>query len=103
MGERYVKEGMVAVLYSPGYGAGWYTWSSEKDENMVFDPELVEAVLGNNLPLMEEIAKCKWPDEYDGGLSGLKVEWMAPGTSFIITEYDGSESIRQYDDRCLVA
>lgn len=103
MSDRYVKDGLVAALYSPGYGAGWYTWSGKEDPSMIFDPELVEAVLGNNLPLMEEIAERKWPDEYNGGLDKLKVIWLPPGTAFIITEYDGSESVRQYDDRCLVA
>ena len=25
--QKVIRDGKVAVLYSPGYGAGWYTWS----------------------------------------------------------------------------
>ena len=24
---KVIRDGKVAVLYSPGYGAGWYSWN----------------------------------------------------------------------------
>ena len=27
MTEKYIKDGQVAVAYSPGFGAGWSTWN----------------------------------------------------------------------------
>lgn len=45
--ERYTrKDGKIAVLISPGYGAGWSTWAPEKDvEALLFDAKIVKAVL----------------------------------------------------------
>ena len=40
---KITKDGMVAVLISPGYGAGWYTWNSNLP-GLVFNPTLVEMV-----------------------------------------------------------
>jgi hypothetical protein len=40
---KLIRDGLVAVLYSPGFGAGWYSWNSEHPE-ILFDPALVELV-----------------------------------------------------------
>lgn len=92
--EKVIKDGKVAVLYSPGYGAGWYTWSGPRDQTMLFDPALVNMVL-NEAPYseMEEYAKERWPDEYLGGLGRITVEWLKEGTLFRVEEYDGYESV----------
>ena len=29
MTEKYIKDGKVAVAYSPGFGAGWSTWNDD--------------------------------------------------------------------------
>ena len=29
--EKVIRDGKVAVLYSPGYGAGWSTWCYNDD------------------------------------------------------------------------
>lgn len=93
--EKYEKDGMVAVLVSPGYGAGWSTWVSYKDsERSVFDPDMVRNILGETDETMDEITARKYPDEYYGGIGGLIIEWVPKGESFSIEEYDGSESIR---------
>lgn len=94
--EKVIRDGMVAVLYSPGYGAGWHTWGAPVEA--VFDPELVEAVLAGDKDKAVEIANRKWPDEYDGGVRDLVVEWIPQGMPFRINEYDGSESIECLDD-----
>ena len=88
--------GEVAVLYSPGYGAGWYSWNTEYPD-CIFDPDCVQAVLDDNSSRLAVIASHKWPDGY-WSPEDVDVCWLAPGTQFVIHEYDGSESIRYLDD-----
>lgn len=103
--KRYDEEGRVAVLVSGGFGAGWSTWASpEEQEAKVFDSRVVDAVLADQSA--EEIVNlCKrlGYESYDGGADGLRVEWLDPGTRFVVEEYDGRESIRTFDDLCYVA
>lgn len=94
--EKYIKDGKVGVLYSPGYGAGWSTWShnDEDKERMVFCPELCEAV-DKGLPQDKilSIAKAQFPEMYMGGLEDISIVFIKPGTRFRIDEYDGAEYI----------
>lgn len=98
MVEKYYNDkGEVAVLYSPGYGAGWSTWCSDEcKEFMLFDKKLVEFVL-EDAPFnkvqtyIEEKFQKHAP--YLGGWGTIAIEWMSPGTRFIIDEYDGSERV----------
>lgn len=92
---KFKKDGKVAVLYSPGFGAGWYTWNGK--EQMIFDPDIVEAVLKDEDPT--SIAEEKYPDEYCGGAYKLQVAWVDEGAKFKIDEYDGSESIVLKEDK----
>ena len=89
---KTIKDGRVAVLYSPGYGAGWSTWNPGHPE-MVFDPGLVDLVLAGNEEKILAYVVLKWPDAFMGGVEDLKVEWLPEGTDFVIEEYDGAESI----------
>lgn len=94
--ERVVRDGRVAVLVSPGFGAGWSTWADrELRERLVFDPEVVAWVEGGKEgPLPDLEAKYGGYEYfYDGGASDLIVEWVPLGVRFRIEEYDGSESL----------
>ena len=88
-----VVDGKVAILYSPGYGAGWSTWARENEEAMVFDSRIVKHVLAEDFEKAGEVAEKLYPDNYVGGAKQLKVMWLPVGTQFEITEYDGSESV----------
>ena len=95
MSNKVVRDGKVAVLYSPGFGAGWSTWNSQSTD-LVFDPVIVDFVLNKSENWIEGVlAYCSiaYPDVYTGGVPGLKVEWISSGTQFFIGEYGGSESI----------
>ena len=95
MTDKLVKDGKVAVLYSPGYGAGWSTWAYDgARKRMIFHPELAQAVLDGDRAKVQQIADTSFPDEYDGGLDALSVCWVDEGCRFEINEYDGSESVR---------
>lgn len=95
--EKYYNDkSEVAVLYAPGYGAGWSSWGDiEYQEFKLFDKGLVELVLQNRHDEVEKYMADKFPGEYTCSLAWdqLEVEWMKPGTQFEITEYDGYESI----------
>lgn len=93
MTEKLIKDGKVAVLYSPGFGAGWYSWHSDK--RLLFHPEIVQKVLDDKRREITDkfILDLTGIDIYTGGARDLKVEWLPEGTLFEINEYDGSESI----------
>jgi hypothetical protein len=95
--KKYEKDGMVAVLVSPGYGAGWSTWNDSKYcEILTMDYDVVEAFIEGNLFKVKSIVEEKVGGGgiYFGGLEDVVVKWVEKGTAFEITEYDGSESIR---------
>ena len=91
---RVVRDGCVAVLYSPGYGAGWYSW--HRKEELLYDPTIVQLVLENRHDDIEDYIFSKYPNEEDayiGGFEELIVEWVPLGEKFRIDEYDGAESV----------
>ena len=86
------KDGKVAVLYSPGFGAGWYTWNYEHPE-ILFDPAIVELVEKEKWDELATYVELKYPEIYTGGMRDLTIEWIPEGALFKVNEYDGSESI----------
>lgn len=92
--EKFIKDGKIAVLYSPGFGAGWSTWNYETGEKCVFSPEIVQKVI-NGEDITEEFCEQLFGVDYvcTLGCEKLKIKWLDPGTQFVIEEYDGSESI----------
>lgn len=101
---RYDDQGLVAVLISPGFGAGWSTWSAaEQTEAMLFDSRLVDFVLSHGAEGLGAYAESIGYTGYMGGAEDVQVEWLEPGTRFVVEEYDGSESLRTFDDLCYVA
>ena len=101
MVEKVVQDGMVAVVISRGYGAGWSTWVSESNRELVlFHPKLVELVASQGHHAMDCDSFEAWmatelgvTDEYLGGWDGLEILWIPQGTKFKVDEYDGAEYI----------
>ena len=89
---KLIKDGKVAVLYSPGFGAGWYTWNYKYPE-IIFDPAIVKFVEKEKWAELDTYVTLKYPEIYKGGMTDLLVEWIPEGTEFKVTEYDGNESI----------
>lgn len=99
MVDKYIRDDQVAVLISHGFGAGWSTWADSKDaEKMLFDPDIVQAVLDKDWDKAMKLSEEKYPNAYNGGLLDICVYWMPIGTQFYIHEYDGAESIRELSD-----
>lgn len=89
--KKVIRDGMVGVLVSPGFGAGFSTWGYPTEA--IFDPTLIELV--ENQKVQEAVDYCedKWPKEYSGGVQTLRVAWVPEGSEFVIEEYDGAESL----------
>lgn len=102
--EKVVRDGKVAVLWSPGYGAGWYTWN-KKYPQLLFHPRLVAMVeagkrdeIENDLVAEVVGVPADDLDIYLGGARDLEIFWVPEGEQFLIEEYDGSESFRFRSD-----
>ena len=90
--KKLIRNGQVAVLYSPGSGAGWSTWNQKVPE-LVFEPVIVDFVEKEQWAELTTYVTLKYPGLCDGGMRDLEIAWLALGTEFRINEYDGSESI----------
>lgn len=90
---KVIRDGKVAVLVSPGFGAGWSTWNTEHPE-CVFDPAVVEWVENGKVGPVPKLAELRgWDYMYEGGAGDLIIYWLPEGSRFRIDEYDGSESL----------
>ncbi len=100
MTDKVIRDGMVAVLISPGFGAGWSTWNHGAG---LFEPMVVEW-LENGCPYSVEELEQRLKEKlgidyfYTGGEDGLLIKWLPVGTKFLVQEYDGSEYIVTEED-----
>ena len=95
--QKKIEDGKVAVLYSPGFGAGWYSWHDISE--LLYDPVVVAMVLDKTAPgTIEFYCKTVYGDHYYGGAGDLEVIWIPQGTQFIINEYDGNEILTTKDE-----
>ena len=94
---KLIENGKVAVLYSPEFGAGWYTWNQAYPE-LLFDPAMVKLVEKGQYDELATYVELKYPGIFTGGLRQLEVAWIEEGKKFRVVEYDGSESIEIQDD-----
>lgn len=89
--KKLIRDQKVAVLVSPGYGAGWYSWHGV--EELLYDPSIVEWVEQQALDKVLTYMELKYPDVYCGGAEDLEVHWLPEGAQFRIDEYDGAETL----------
>ena len=88
----------VAVLYSTGYGAGWYTWN-DNYPGLLFDPKIVMWVLDgkpdDQLTSLKEYVKNTYDGVYlsNSNLLTLEIQLVPYNTRFQVTEYDGYEGV----------
>jgi hypothetical protein len=100
---KVIRDGKVAVLVSPGFGAGWSSWAYNGEEDnrdfMMFDPTLVTMVeRGDSEEAIESYVTAVYPRTYCGGADFLTIQWLPVGTAFRIHEYDGAESVEIRDE-----
>lgn len=95
--DKVIREGKVAVLVSPGYGAGWYTWNQGHEE-CLYDPDVVAWVENGKVGECPDLGtKYGWKYFCDGGAHQLVIEWLPLNTLFLVREYDGKEWIETAD------
>jgi hypothetical protein len=93
---KLIRDGLVAVLYSPGFGAGWSTWSTNDKDFLLFDEGLVRlAETSATMDVAEAYLKENGIDDYMGGWRDIKIAWLPVGCLFHVVEYDGSEAIEE--------
>ena len=69
MVKKVIRNNEVAVIYSPGFGAGWYTWNQliDNSEQLLFDPvivQILETQSDNWLDQLLEYIGEEYPDAY---------------------------------------
>jgi hypothetical protein len=91
--EKIVRDGMVAVAVSYGYGAGWSTWNDIDPRDARFNQLFLD---GN----IDEVVRICDEEElgYAGGADQVAIEWIPVGTKFIVHEFDGAESIETIEE-----
>jgi hypothetical protein len=89
------RDGKVAVIYSPHYGAGWYSWHLIPE--LLFDPAVVAMIETDRYEEIESYCAEHWPDAYIGDPEDLTIAWVEEGCEFQIEEYDGAEKLRFKD------
>ncbi len=91
--DKVERDGFVAVLYSPDFGAGWFTWNPEHPE-LLFDPVIVQLVETDQHDQIEAYVASNYGEGvYLGGAHQLRLAWVPKGMRFRVSEYDGSESV----------
>lgn len=101
MSDKYInEEGLVGVIISPEFGAGFHTWNDIP--GLCFDKDIIQMILEDK-PIQDltDFVEAKY--DHTGyvstlGLSDVRIIWLKPGTQFFIEEYDGSESITLIED-----
>lgn len=103
--EKVIRKGKVAILISPGYGWGWYTWNTDHKE-LLFSPKLVKMVEQKKADKITNswiLKNLGLKDVCTGGAGDLIIHWLEEGTVFKVDEYGGSESLITCEKLTLVA
>jgi hypothetical protein len=90
--EKIIRDGMVAVAVSGGFGAGWSTWNDIDPMDARFNQLFLDGKVDEVVRICDDEGLG-----YAGGARDVEIEWVPIGTEFIITEYDGSESLETKD------
>lgn len=85
--DKVIRNGKVAVIFSPDYGGAWSSWYG--DDKMIFDPNLVQLIESENEDAIDEYCERVYERENPG----LSIGWVPEGEDFVILEYDGYERI----------
>ena len=90
--EKIIRDGKVAVAVSGDFGAGWSTWCDVDPMDARFNQLFLDGKHQEAADLCNELDLG-----YAGGAKDVEIRWVPIGTEFIITEYDGAESLETKD------
>ena len=91
--EKIIRDGKVAVAVSGDFGAGWSTWNNVDPMDARFNQLFLDGAADKAADLCDELHLG-----YSAGARDVEIEWVPVGTEFIITEYDGSESLETKEE-----
>ena len=98
------NNGLIEVLISCGYGAGWSTWNNNYSINLAVDKRIIdyykknkERKLGKN-EIEKFLSSIGYEGVYCGGWNKMAIETVPPNCKFRIDEYDGAESLIIYEN-----
>ena len=103
--EKVTRHNQVAVLISPSFGAGWYSWNRSHPE-LLFSPKIIWMVERNRSNQIDEdwvLKNLGISGVYCGGAKGLEIHWLPVGTAFEVKEDAGAESLVTLTNLVLVA
>ena len=103
--EKEIRRNQVAVLISPSFGAGWYSWNRSHPE-LLFSPKIIWMVERNRSNQIDEdwvLKNLGISGIYCGGAKGLEIHWLPVGTAFEVKEDAGAESLVTLTNLVLVA
>ena len=92
----------VKILFSVGFGSGWYSWNTKYPE-LLRDERVIQWIEDGEdheekIELVSYL-KNKYPEIYiRTNLDSLEIALIPKGTLFRIKENDGSESIELRDN-----
>ena len=86
--ETIVRDEMVAVAVSSGFGTGWSTWNDVDPMDARFNQLFLDEEYKKAADLCEQLGLG-----YANGAYDVVIRWVPEGTKFRIDEYDGSESL----------
>jgi hypothetical protein len=91
----------VKILFSPGYGSGWYSSNTQYPELLRNERVIQWVEDGQDSDERVELVsylETKYPDMYIGSnLDDLEIALIPKGTLFRIKEYNGYERIELRD------
>ena len=90
--DKIIRDGMVAVAVSRGFGAGWSTWNDVDPTDARFNQLFLDGKVAEAEKLCKELGLG-----YAGGADSVEIRWVPVGTKFLIEEYDGAESLATMD------
>lgn len=100
--DKVIRDGNVAVIVSPGHGAGFSTWNPQYP-GLVYEPLVVQWIengkpISHFEPITLQLEQKYGEFIYCGGLNDACIHWLPIGTHFIITEHDGFECLQSKSD-----
>ncbi len=119
--DKVIRDGKVAVIYSPHFGYAWYSNDLCSNEELLFDPKLVDIILHPKFEssrcdeelnakindYIKDVNNRKYitndeNDEYEiydkNIIYHLDICWVPIGRKFFITNYDGAETVHIEDE-----
>jgi len=92
----------VAILYSPGFGSGWFSSNTQFGQQIVKDSRIIRYRFEKNFydlefnEFMTHVIRFQ-ELPYDGGWEQLSLAFVPDGVPYEIAEYDGAEFFVVFD------